>query len=81
MIAVHPQSHDNLLDILLAHQYRLSLKTPPRQSFFRVVEFVFFSWAVDGVVQSKCYHVVGTNDEPHSIGGSICAEGAALIQL
>jgi hypothetical protein len=81
MITVHPRSHDDLLDILLAHQYRLSLKTPPRQSFFRVVALVFFSRMVDGVVQSERYHVVGTNDEPHSVGGSICAERAALMQL
>jgi len=81
MIAVHPRSHDDLLDILLAHQYRLSLKTPPRQSFFRVVALVFFSRVVDRVVKSERYHVVGTNDEPHSVGGSICAERAALMQL
>ena len=81
MIAVHPQSHDDLLDILLAHQYRLLLKTPPHQSFFRVEALVFFPRAVDGFVQSERYHVVGTNNEPHSVGGWICAEGAALMQL
>jgi hypothetical protein len=81
MIAVHPRSHNNLLDILLAHQYRLFLKTPPRQSFFRVVALVFFSRAVDGFVQSERYTVVGTNDKPHSVGGLICAEHAALMQL
>jgi hypothetical protein len=81
MIAVHPRSHDDQLDILLAHQYRLSLKTAPRQSFFRVVALVFFSRVVDGIIQSERYHVVGTNDEPNSIGGSICAERAALMQL
>jgi len=81
MLTVHPRSHDNLLDILLAHQYRLSLKTPPNQSFFRVVAVVFFSRVVDGVRRDERYHVVGTNDEPHSIGGSICAERAALMQL
>eukprot|EP00581_Thalassiosira_minuscula_P009710 CAMPEP_0183709706 /NCGR_PEP_ID=MMETSP0737-20130205/5694_1 /TAXON_ID=385413 /ORGANISM="Thalassiosira miniscula, Strain CCMP1093" /LENGTH=1745 /DNA_ID=CAMNT_0025937873 /DNA_START=28 /DNA_END=5265 /DNA_ORIENTATION=+ len=81
MMATHPRSHDNLLDILLAHQYRLSLKFPPSQSFFRVVAVVFFARIVDGVRRSERYHVVGTNDEPHSVGGSICAERAALMQL
>ena len=42
---------------------------------------MFFSWAVDGFVQSERYHVVGTNNEPHSVGGLICAERAALMQL
>ncbi|KAL7542979.1 hypothetical protein ACHAXR_012437 [Thalassiosira sp. AJA248-18] len=81
MMAIHPRSHDNLLDTLLAHQYRLSLKSPPCQSFFRVVAIVFFSRVVDGVRRSERFHVVGTNDEPHSIAGSICAERAALMQL
>ena len=81
MMTVHPRSHDNLLDILLAHQYRLSLQTPPGQSFFRVVAVVFFSRVVDGKRRDERYHVVGTNDEPHSLAGSICAERAALMQL
>jgi hypothetical protein len=81
MVTAHPRSDDDMLDILLAHQYRLSLKTPPRQSFFRVVAIVFFSRVGDGILQSERYYVVGTNDEPHSIGGSICAERAALMQL
>ena len=80
MIAVHPRSHDDLLDILLARHYRLLLKTPPRQSFFRVVALVFFSQAVDEFVQSKRYHLIGTNNEPHSVGGLICTERAALMQ-
>ena len=42
---------------------------------------MFFSRAVDGVVQSERYHIVRTKGEPHSIGGSICAERAALMQL
>jgi hypothetical protein len=81
MMAVHPKSHDTLLDILLAHRYRLSLKSPPIQSSFRVVAVVFFSRVVGGVRRSERFHVVGTNDEPHSIAGSICAERAALMQL
>eukprot|EP00984_Skeletonema_dohrnii_P033938 scaffold32214_cov61-Skeletonema_dohrnii-CCMP3373.AAC.1 len=43
MMDPHPRSHDDLLDILLAHKYRLSLKSPPKQSGFRVVAVVFFS--------------------------------------
>ncbi|KAL7496859.1 hypothetical protein ACHAWT_005649 [Skeletonema menzelii] len=81
MMEPHPRSHDDLLDVLLAHKYRLSLKSPPKQSCFRVVAVVFFSLVVNGVRRSERYHVVGTNDEPHSIAGSICAERAALMQL
>ena len=81
MMAPHFRSHDNLLDLILAHQYRLSLTMPPRQSYFRVVALVFFSRILDGIIQSERNYVVGTNDEPHSISGSICAERAALMQL
>ena len=81
MMEPHPRSHDDLLDILLAHKYRLSLQSPPKQSCFRVVAVVFFSIVVNGVRRPERYHVVGTNDEPHSIAGSICAERAALMQL
>ncbi|KAL3816962.1 hypothetical protein ACHAXA_011750 [Cyclostephanos tholiformis] len=81
MVTAHPRSCDDMLDILLAHQYRLSLKTPPRQSFFRVVAIVFFSRVADGILLNERYYVVGTNDEPHSIGGAICAERAAFMQL
>ena len=92
---LQPQSTDDIFDILLAHQYRLSLTTVPRQSFFRVVAVVFFSRrSLDGIGtrrdndnnerhhdNNERHHVVGTNDEPHSIAGSICAERAALMQL
>lgn len=82
MTAIHPRSHDDPLDVLLAHRYRLSLRTPPQQSYFRVVAVVFFSRiGMNGVRSNERYHVVGTNDEPHAIGGSICAERAALMQL
>lgn len=82
MMSVQPRSHDDLFDIILAHQYRLSLKKPPRQSFFRVVAVVYFSRILDGIRRdNERHHVVGTNDEPHSIAGSICAERAALMQL
>ena len=79
--AVHPKSHDDLLDVLLAHKYRLSLKTPPNQSFFRVVCVVFFSRRINGNLREERFHVVGTNDEPSAISGSICAERAALMQI
>lgn len=77
MMVKHPKANDDLLDILLAHKYRLSLATPPSQSSFRVVAVVFFS----RIGRNERFHVVGTNDEPHSIAGSICAERAALLQL
>jgi len=81
MMAVHPKSHDDLLDVLLAHKYRLSLKVPPNQSFFRVVCVVFFSRRINGNLREERFHVVGTNDEPSAISGSICAERAALMQI
>ncbi|KAL7467188.1 hypothetical protein ACHAXS_007444 [Conticribra weissflogii] len=77
MIVKHPKANDDLLDILLAHKYRLFLTTLPSQSSFRVVAIVFFSRSG----RNERFHVVGTNDEPHSIAGSICAERAALLQL
>jgi hypothetical protein len=46
-----------------------------------VVAPVFFSRAVDEVVQSERNHVVGTNDEPHPVSGLFCAERPALMQL
>jgi cytidine deaminase len=77
MMATHPRAHDNLLDVLLAHKYRLSLRSAPNQSSFRVVAVVFFSRNQ----REERFHVVGTNDEPSAISGSICAERAALMQL
>ena len=81
MMTTHPKAHDNLLDILLAHRYRLSLKVAPNQSMFRVVAVVFFSRNQGGVRREERFHVVGSNDEPNAISGSICAERAALMQL
>ena len=81
MMRTHPRTHDNLLDVLLAHKYRLSLKSAPNQSSFRVVAVVFFSRMQGGVRRQERFHVVGSNDEPNSIVGSICAERAALMQL
>jgi hypothetical protein len=46
-----------------------------------VVALVFFSRLVDGVVQSKRFHVLGTNDEPHSVRGLIYTKCTALMQL
>lgn len=77
MMTAHPKSHDDKLDVLLAHKYRLSLKTAPNQSFFRVVAVVFFAVSK----KEERFHVVGSNDEPNSVSGSICAERAALVQL
>ena len=81
MTRTHPKTHDNMLDVLLAHKYRLSLKSAPNQSSFRVVAVVFFSRMQGGVRRQERFHVVGTNNEPNSIAGSICAERAALMQL
>lgn len=55
--------------------YRASL-SPPYQSHFRVIALVVYK---DG--QGKVSHVCGANAEPCTIGGSICAERAALISL
>lgn len=87
----HPQQ--DLLDIALAHKYRLSLTSLPTQSSFRVVALVFYEGdsvasstelpsPVADIRHDKRQYVVGTNDEPGGfIGGSICAERAALVQL
>ena len=70
-------------DIQLAHSYRLSLAAAPRQSSFRVVAVIFYELLNDDANQQEQQrlHVVGTNDEPCYINGSICAERAALVQL
>ena len=68
---------DDNKDITLAHKYRLGLRTAPKQSSFRVVAVVFYEL----LGENKRRHVVGTNDEPCYINGSICAERAALVQL
>ncbi len=67
-------------DIALAHRYRLSLAAAPRQSSFRVVAVIFYELLGDEN-KNKRQYVVGTNDEPCYINGSICAERAALVQL
>ena len=64
-------------DIVLAHKYRLNLKSSPRQSSFRVVAVIFYELRGS----NERLHVAGTNDEPCYINGSICAERAALVQM
>mmetsp|Transcript_5383 Transcript_5383/g.7997 ORF Transcript_5383/g.7997 Transcript_5383/m.7997 type:complete len:475 (-) Transcript_5383:142-1566(-) len=92
-------------DIVLAHKYRLSLPSAPRQSSFRVLAVIFYELNNDGNnnindnsntnnnssssssinnnshQRHQRHHVVGANDEPCYINGSICAERAALVQL
>ena len=80
---------EDIADLISAHRYRLSL-TPPRQSSFRVVAILFYELSDDDNNDGN-YHdingkpprnfVVGTNDEPCTISGSLCAERAALLQL
>lgn len=55
--------------------YRTSL-LPPYQSHFRVIALVVYK---DG--EGRVSHVCGANAEPCTIGGSICAERAALVSL
>ena len=57
--------HDK--DILLAHQYRLSLDAIPAQSCFRVIALIFYE--TFNVNETSNLHVVGTNDEPCHISG------------
>jgi cytidine deaminase len=73
---------EDIEDILMAHRYRLSLASSPRQSSFRVVAVIFYELydSFDSTSTTR-QHVVGSNDEPCYIGGSICAERAALVQL
>lgn len=82
-------------DIQLAHRYRISLTTSPTQSSFRVVAIVFYKDSCTATTsfsnlprpvsdnqRGSRQYVIGTNDEPGGfIGGSICAERAALVQL
>ena len=76
---------DDVNDIQLAHKHRLSLSYSPLQSSFRVLAIVFYDLDEDDRSNTQTpptrHHVVGTNDEPCYIGGSICAERAAMIQL
>ena len=101
---------EDLEDIILAHKHRLTLKTAPKQSNFRVVALVFYklkhqdpfeilpneskydvhnfcnrnfykkSIGTENIQDERLY-VVGANEEPCHMGGSICAERSALAQL
>ena len=59
----------------IINAYRTSM-LPPYQSHFRVIALVVYK---DG--EGKVSHVCGANAEPCTIGGSICAERAALVAL
>ena len=87
--ALTKYDEEDIADLISAHRYRLSL-TPPRQSSFRVVAILFYELSDDdnsdgnskGINANLDRHfVVGTNDEPCAISGSLCAERAALLQL
>lgn len=81
-------SRQHNADLNLAHRYRLSLTSAPIQSNFRVVALVFFDANESSSAPiASCFddsgrrYLVGTNDEPCNMTGSICAERAALVQL
>jgi cytidine deaminase len=78
-------------DIELAHKYRLSLSSSPSQSSFKVLALLFYEddesqqsqlppWVPQTTTDGRKY-IVGTNDEPGYMGGAICAERAAMVQL
>ncbi|KAL3923756.1 MAG: hypothetical protein SGILL_001468, partial [Bacillariaceae sp.] len=79
-------------DIFLSHKFRLQL-TKPVQSSFRVLALLFYEEkTMNGKSRSQLppwikhdigdrTFIVGTNDEPGYIGGAICAERAAMVQL
>ena len=86
-------SKQDVNDMYLAHKYRLSLTSSPSQSSFRVLALLFFEeldaspkvsqlppWVPQRGHDGRTY-IVGTNDEPGYIGGAICAERAAMVQL
>lgn len=82
-------------DIQLANEFRLSL-SKPSQSAFRVLALLFYSeeeetnehsastrlppWVAQTTKDGRQY-IVGANDEPGYMGGAICAERAAMVQL
>ena len=91
----HPQtgklSIQDKEDISLSHQYRLSLPSKPSQSSFRVLALLFYEddsrkpstlppWVAQTTKDGRKY-IVGANDEPGYMGGAICAERAAMVQL
>mmetsp|Transcript_27077 Transcript_27077/g.32868 ORF Transcript_27077/g.32868 Transcript_27077/m.32868 type:complete len:316 (+) Transcript_27077:132-1079(+) len=76
---------DGLLEITAADRVRIAevealrlrIKTKPRQSNFRVAAIIVYKNLHDGSEHT----LEGTNDEPCHIGGALCAERAALLQL
>lgn len=105
-------STQDMADVILSHQYRLSLPSVPSQSSFRVLALLFYKdtsamnlsssskatshlppWVrqkvsdqggtLNGENKATNFRtfIVGTNDEPGYMGGAICAERAALVQL
>ena len=86
--ALTKHDEEDIADLISAHRHRLSL-TPPRQSSFRVVAILFYELSDDDNSDGNSkdinanpdrHFVVGTNDEPCAISGSLCAE-PALLQL
>mmetsp|Transcript_13811 Transcript_13811/g.21047 ORF Transcript_13811/g.21047 Transcript_13811/m.21047 type:complete len:391 (-) Transcript_13811:327-1499(-) len=78
-------------DIVLAHATRIKL-IPPRQSSFRVLAILYYKLLQQNGTsnsnnltlsgeQEKERYIIGCNDEPCYMNGSICAERAALVQL
>jgi cytidine deaminase len=70
-------------DIVIAQEYRIRVN-PPRQSSFRVVALIYYQLLgqeESSSNNSNRNYVVGANDEPCYMNGSICAERAALVQL
>lgn len=82
-------------DTQLAHEFRLSLSTTPSQSSFRVLALLFYKegenssgqtssqlppWVAQKTKDGRSF-IVGTNDEPGFMGGAICAERSAMVQL
>lgn len=59
----------------LANQRRRELIDSPFQSHFRVYALLIIK------LNAVYYQIEGTNSEPSYIGGSICAERAALVKL
>lgn len=68
---------DDKLLVGVCNEQRLSLASSPAQSGFRVFALLFFTTETIPGVQL----IEGTNSEPSFIGGSICAERAALCKL
>lgn len=74
---VATQIDDDAALVRLCNQQRMSLPSSPVQSGFRVFALLFFETSLLRGLQL----VEGSNTEPSYIGGSICAERAALSKL